>query len=108
MDKNIKKGIIFVIISALSFTAMGLFIRLSGDLPVMQKSVFRNAIAALFAFIILMKEKKLVVKLEPKALGTLIFRSSFGTLGILCNYYAVDHLLLSDATMLLQLLKFVL
>lgn len=106
MDKNMKKGIIFVIISALSFTTMGLFIRLSGDLPVMQKSVFRNAISALFAFIILTREKKLVKKIEPRALGTLIFRSSFGTLGILCNYYAVDHLLLSDATMLLQLNPF--
>ncbi|MGB0405287.1 MAG: EamA family transporter, partial [Fusobacterium sp.] len=48
----------------------------------------------------------LIKKIEPKALGTLIFRSSFGTLGILCNYYAVDHLLLSDATMLLQLSPF--
>lgn len=106
MDKKMKKGIIFIILSALCFTTMGLFIRLSGELPVMQKSVFRNAISAIFAFFILIRKKDSIKKIEPKALGTLIFRSSFGTLGILCNYYAVDHLLLSDATMLLQLSPF--
>ena len=36
----------------------------------------------------------------------LILRSSFGTLGILCNFYAVDHLLVSDASMLNKLSPF--
>lgn len=106
MEKNIKKGIIFIIISALCFTTMGLFIRLSGDLPIMQKSVFRNAIAAIFSFFILIKQKVEIKNIELKALGILTLRSAFGTLGVLFNYYAIDHLVLSDATILLQLSPF--
>ena len=30
----------------------------------------------------------------------MILRATFGTVGILCNFYAVDHLVLSDASML--------
>ena len=36
----------------------------------------------------------------------LLLRSIFGTLGILCNFYAVDHLLVSDASMLNKLSPF--
>ena len=36
----------------------------------------------------------------------LLLRSVFGTLGILCNFYAVDHLLVSDASMLNKLSPF--
>ena len=36
----------------------------------------------------------------------LLMRSSFGTIGILCNFYAVDHLLVSDASMLNKLSPF--
>lgn len=36
----------------------------------------------------------------------LLLRSTFGTLGILCNFYAVDHLLVSDASMLNKLSPF--
>ena len=35
----------------------------------------------------------------------LLLRSTFGTIGILCNFYAVDHLLSkSDASMLNKLI----
>ncbi len=36
----------------------------------------------------------------------LLLRSVFGTIGILCNFYAVDHLLVSDASMLNKLSPF--
>ena len=36
----------------------------------------------------------------------LLMRSIFGTIGILCNFYAVDHLLVSDASMLNKLSPF--
>ena len=36
----------------------------------------------------------------------LLLRSTFGTIGILCNFYAVDHLLVSDASMLNKLSPF--
>ena len=58
MIKNDKtKGIIYIIISAFFFALMGLFVKLSGDLPIIQKSFFRNAVAMIFAFILITKNK---------------------------------------------------
>ena len=36
----------------------------------------------------------------------MILRATFGTVGILCNFYAVDHLVLSDASMLNKMSPF--
>lgn len=84
---------------------MNVFVKLSGDLSSIQKSFFRNLIAALFAFIILIKSKE-GFTYQKKDIPMLLLRSTFGTLGILCNFYAVDHLLVSDASMLNKLSPF--
>ena len=99
------KGIFYIILSAFSFALMNLFVRLSGDLPSVQKSFFRNLVAFAFAFFILRRDH---VHFSGKKgnLRDLILRSVFGTLGILCNFYAVDHLLLSDASMLNKMSPF--
>lgn len=100
-----KKGICFIILAAFFFAAMNVFVKLSGDLPSIQKSFFRNAIAAVFALIILIRKKE-DLRYHKKDLPMLCLRSIFGTLGILCNFYAVDHLLVSDASMLNKLSPF--
>ena len=46
------KGIVYIILSALSFAFMNAFVRLSGDLPAFQKSFSRNFIAFFFALIV--------------------------------------------------------
>ena len=103
--KETKKGIFFIILAAFFFAAMNVFVKLSGDLPSIQKSFFRNAIAAIFAFVILLKSKE-NFHYEAKDLPMLLLRSIFGTIGIVCNFYAVDHLLVSDASMLNKLSPF--
>lgn len=106
-NTNLKKGIIFILISAFGFATMSLFVKLAGDLPTAQKSFFRNFVAAVFALTMLIKNKEFKFeKLEKEAWKTLILRATFGTLGILCNFYAVDHLFLSDAVTLNQLSPF--
>lgn len=100
-----KKGIFFIILAAFFFAAMNVFVKLSGNLPSIQKSFFRNAIAAVFALIILIRKKE-DLHYHKKDLPMLCLRSVFGTLGILCNFYAVDHLLVSDASMLNKLSPF--
>lgn len=99
------KGIICILCAAFCFALMNTFVRLSGDLPSIQKSFFRNIVAAVFAFIILKKDG---VKFSHNKgnLSLLIARSAFGTMGILCNFYAVDHLVLSDASMLNKMSPF--
>ena len=103
--KQKYKGIIYIIMAAFCFAMMSTFVRLSGDLPSVQKSFFRNLVALAFAVIILAKEK-IVFSGDKKNLGLLVVRSACGTIGILCNFYAVDHLLLPDATMLNKMSPF--
>ena len=100
-----KKGMLFIMMAAFFFASMNVFVKLSGDLSSIQKSFFRNLIAALFAFIILIKSKE-GFTYQKKDIPMLLLRSTFGTLGILCNFYAVDHLLVSDASMLNKLSPF--
>lgn len=103
--KDKYKGILYIILAAFCFALMNAFVRLSGDLPSIQKSFFRNFVALVFAFILLKKEH---IRIAPQRrnIKYLILRASFGTIGILCNFYAVDQLVLADASMLNKLSPF--
>ncbi|MDD6516187.1 MAG: EamA family transporter, partial [bacterium] len=48
-----QKGILFIITSAFCFSLMNMFVKLSGDLPSVQKSFFRNLVAVVVAAILL-------------------------------------------------------
>ena len=100
-----NKGILLIICSAFCFALMNVFVRLSGDLPSIQKSFFRNFVALIFAFIMIRKNH-VPLRLERQNWVYMILRSTFGTIGILCNFYAVDHLMVSDASMLNKLSPF--
>lgn len=102
-QKNI--GIICIILSAFFFALMNTLVKLAGDLPSVQKSFFRNIVAMMFAFII-MKRKGISVVPPVKDLPVLIARAFFGTTGIICNFYAIDHLLVADASILNKLSPF--
>lgn len=103
--KTQYKGILFIIISAFCFALMNLFVRMAGDLPSIQKSFFRNFVAAIFACVILFKDRT-PFRCKRENLKYMLMRSIFGTLGILCNFYAVDHLMLADASMLNKMSPF--
>lgn len=51
------RGICCIVFSAFCFSLMSVFIRLAGDLPSMQKSLFRNLVAVFFAIGIMKKQK---------------------------------------------------
>ena len=99
------KGVASILTSAFCFAVMNVCVRMAGDLPSVQKSFFRNLIAAVFALILLLRERQWP-KITRRQLPLLILRSVFGTVGILCNFYAVDHLVLSDASMLNKMSPF--
>lgn len=103
--KSRQKAILYIISAAFFFSLMNTFVRLSGDIPSIQKSFFRNLIAFICAFAIMRKEKVSVIP-RKDAVGGLIIRSVCGTVGILCNFYAVDHLVIADASMLNKLSPF--
>lgn len=102
---NKQKGIACILISAFSFALMNLFVQLAGDINPIQKSFFRNLISFAFAAAVLLKGHDF--SFQKKNLKFLILRSALGTIGILCNYYALGNMLLSDASMLGKLSPFV-
>lgn len=99
------KGILFIVLSAFCFALMNVFVRLSGDLPSIQKSFFRNLVALIFAVILLYRKKE-GFSGKKENIPFLLIRAAAGTVGILCNFYAVDHLVLSDASMLNKMSPF--
>lgn len=102
---NTAKGALCIIASAFCFALMNMFVRLAGDLPPIEKSFFRNIVAAVIAAAMLLRERG-SFKWQKGSLPGLIARSVFGTMGILCNFYAIDHLVLADASMLNKLSPF--
>lgn len=100
-----NQGILCILFAAFFFALMNLFVRLAGDIPTMQKSFFRNFIAAILAFIMLWRKKEHAMP-KKEHIKDLLLRSVAGTVGILCNFYAVDHLNISDASMLNKLSPF--
>lgn len=98
-------GILYIIISAFCFALMNTFVRLSGNIPTIQKSFFRNFVALIFAFILL-KKNNVEIKFHKENFKFHLIRSIAGTIGILFNFYAVDHMVLADASMLNKMSPF--
>ena len=92
-------GIIFIILSALSFSIMNVFVKLAVDVPTMQKCFWRALPTALFALAVL-KRNRVDMRVSRSDFWMLIIRSATGVTGTLTNYYAVSHLLMPDATIL--------
>ena len=102
---NNIKGIIFILLAALGFSLMTFFVRISGDLPTMQKAFFRNSVALVVAASVMIRSKEKIVIGKGNRLD-IFLRSLFGTLGLIANFYAVDHLGMADANMLNKLSPF--
>ena len=96
-----------MILSAFFFACMNMFVKLSGEeLPVFQKVFFRNAMASVIAFIILIKNKAPLRPTKKGSLPFLILRTLFGLAGVICNYYALETLVLPDASILNKMSPF--
>ncbi len=102
---NKTKGVIFILLSAVCFTGMNTFVRLSGDIPTFQKVFFRNFVAMIFAGIALAKAGE---SFKPKkgSMKYLLIRSMAGLTGVFGNFYALDRIELSDASMLNKMSPF--
>ena len=102
---NTAKGILFIVLAAAGFSLMAVFVRLAGTLPVMQKVFFRNLVAALVAIFMLRRAG------EPFRIGkgnrlAVFLRSFVGMLGVIANFWAIDHLPIADSTMLNKMSPF--
>ena len=102
MDMNIrknKKGIIYILLAAFFFALMSFFVKEAGELPTMQKCFFRN-LPAVFIAGALVAKSETGFRIRRESRLPLMMRVGFGFMGIVCNFWAIDHLALSDANML--------
>ncbi|SHI45210.1 DMT family transporter [Pseudobutyrivibrio xylanivorans] len=102
---NNIKGIIFILLAAFGFSLMTFFVRLSGDLPTMQKAFFRNSVALVVAGSVILRSKEKFVIGKGNRLDVFM-RCLFGTIGLISNFYAIDRLGIADANMLNKLSPF--
>ena len=80
-----NKAIVCILISAFGFSIMNLCVKLSGDLPSIEKSFFRNLVAATIAFILLYRSKARFFLQERESSGIDFARCTW-TIGIFCTF----------------------
>ncbi len=102
---NTTKGILLIILAAFSFASMNTLVKLAGDIPFIQKTFFRNSIPLIISTFFLLKSKT-QLSIKKENIPLLLLRSTCGTIGVMCNFYAVDNLILSDVSMLGKLAPF--
>lgn len=105
----IKKGIgiLYILGAALCFACMNLFVNLAGDLPLMQKVFFRNALTVVVVFVMLLFTKEKFRIHDKSCILYLFLRAGIGYIGVILNFYAIDHIgSISDASILNKLSPF--
>ena len=100
-----SKGILFIILAALSFALMNTCVRLAGDINTFEKAFFRNFVAALITGVIMLRQH-VPTKLSRESRRLVLGRVVLGTLGLVCNFYAVSRINLADANMLNKMSPF--
>ncbi len=96
------KGIMFILTASLGFALMSTCVKLAGDLPSLQKAFFRNLVGPFVAGYLVHKNHASYTG-QKSSWKLLFLRSLAGTLGVVFNFYAIDHLILSDASMINKL-----
>lgn len=109
MNKGLSKknkGIICIILAAFFFSLMSVFIRLAGDdVPLIEKAYFRNIMAAAISWVLVVKKKEKLRVGRGNRLPVFM-RCAFGTAAIVCNFYAIANMNISDANLLNKLSPF--
>ena len=103
--KQLSKAIILIITSAFCFAVMNLCVSMSGDVPVVQKTFFRNFFAMLIASVTMIKNKHYIIPKKGERFGV-IMRSAAGFVGMLGNFYALSVLRVADASLLNKMSPF--
>ena len=102
---NIHKAIFHLLLAAFFFSLMTFFVRISGDLPTMQKAFFRNFFALIIATGSILKNKVGFSIRKGNGISVMM-RCLFGTSGMIANFWAIDRLGIADANMLNKLSPF--
>jgi drug/metabolite transporter (DMT)-like permease len=92
-----------MILSSLCFALMAVAVKLSGDIPTIEKVFFRNIIGLIIAATLIFRSKGSFLGNNRRHL---FLRAFFGLLGLFLYFYAIDNLPLASAVILNQLSPF--
>ncbi|MDY5481902.1 MAG: DMT family transporter [Veillonella caviae] len=96
----IKKGLLYSLLSAVLFSTMNLFVKMLGSsIPSGEIAFFRGLFGTV-AVLVVMYMKGIRFSTEDR--GLLIMRGLYGGFGMVCNFIALVHMKMSDATILFQ------
>lgn len=105
-NESRKKGIISMMTASCSFALMATMVKLSGGaIPLFQQVFFRNLIMIIFV-IFMMKKEGVNIAFDRATAPALFMRCFFGFLGVICVFYASNHLQLAEAQTLQKLNPF--
>lgn len=99
---NFIKGMLFLILYALTAVLSNTFIKMVGGCSSFQKAFIRNIGIFFFCFVLLIIRKQSFHVAKELRL-TLILRSVVGTVAVWLIYYGISHINLADATMFTNL-----
>ena len=100
-------GILFILGAALCFALMNLFVNMAGELPLFQKVFFRNGLTVIVVGAILCFQKEKFRIRSKACIPWHLLRAGSGLLGVILNFYAIDHIgSISDASILNKLSPF--
>lgn len=105
LEHKKSKAIFFMIISGLGYALMNISVKLSGDIPPLEKVFFRNIVCAIISAVLILKTNGTFIGRKENR-KFLMGRAIIGTFGTWCNFYAITHLIVADASMLNQMSPF--
>jgi drug/metabolite transporter (DMT)-like permease len=103
--ESTSKAIAHALVSSISFAVMGVFVKLASEVAVFDKVLFRNIVTLVIAAIVVHRNRRAPFG-RPENRAALLARSLLGIGGVLCYFWAIDHLLLADAAILVKLAPF--
>lgn len=95
-----------MIASSFFFALMAVFIRYTKDLPTFEQVVFRNFVISILMFLLIVKEKRTHEMKVKDGKKEIFYRSLFGFIGMVCNFYAVKYLNIADSSAIGKLSPF--
>ncbi len=99
--KQKSYAVIMMLMSAFAISLMALFVKLAGDLPSVQKVIFRSTVTMVVAGIIFVRKKYSLRQIKHYRL--MLIRVISGTLGIVITFYSYSNLVLSDADIIYRM-----
>ena len=99
-NKQLVIGSLFVVLGEVFFVTMGMLVKTLGpEMPSHQMVFYRNLLAAIIIFPLLMRGSGLL-EFKPQRLNMHLLRSTSGVLAMFCFFYALANIELADAMLL--------